>query len=167
MKKILLITILAFLWTKGVHASEKKFLLCKDKSVIPEKMALTDFKNSFFPKDGEVLTITYYEKIIKLWSEFSHMIQFTLLDYDESYKFQYPKNISDASAPSLLNFKKKSFMDPMTGDTYKFIRGSLNKITLEGSLYYKRIGPDKLHAFSKTKDYLNIRFKCDLKKPKI
>ena len=100
MKKILLITILAFLWTMGVHASEKKFLLCKDKSVIPEKMALTDFKNSFFPKDGEVLTITYYEKITKLWSEFSHMIQFTLLDYDESYKFQYPKDAIDGTIRS-------------------------------------------------------------------
>ena len=100
MKKILLITILAFLWTMGVHASEKKFLLCKDKLVIPEKMALTDFKNSFFPKDGEVLTITYYEKITKLWSEFSHMIQFTLLDYDESYKFQYPKDAIDGTIRS-------------------------------------------------------------------
>ena len=167
MKKILLITILAFLWTVGVHASEKKFLLCKDKSVIPEKMALTDFKNSFFPKDGEVLTITYYEKITKLWSEFSHMIQFTLLDYDESYKFQYPKDAIDASIPSLLRFKEKAFMDHYTGDTYKFIDGSLNKITLEGRLLYQRIGPDELHPFSKTKNYLNIIFKCELKRPKI
>ena len=167
MKKLLGIVVLCLLFSGSSYASEKKFLLCKDKFVVPEKMAVTDFKNNFFPEDGEVLTITYYEKITKLWSEFSHMIQFTLIDYDESYKFQYPKNVSDASTPSLLNFKKKTFMDPMTGDTYKFIKGSLNKITLEGSLYYKRIGPDKLHAFSKTKDYLNIRFKCNLKKPKI
>ena len=167
MKKILVIAILAFLWTVSAHASEKKFLLCKDKSVIPEKMALTDFKNSFFPEDGEVLTITYYEKITKLWSEFSHMIQFTLLDYGESYKFQYPKDVIDASTPSLLNFKKKTFMDTFTGDSYKFINGSLNKITLEGSLLYQRIGPDELQPFSKTKNYLNIRFKCELKRPKI
>ena len=162
-----MITILTFLWTEGVHASEKKFLLCKDKSVIPEKMPLIDLKNSFFPKDGEVLTITYYEKITKLWSEFSHMIQFTLLDYGESYKFQYPKDVIDASTPSLLNFKKKTFMDTFTGDSYKFINGSLNKITLEGSLLYQRIGPDELQPFSKTKNYLNIRFKCELKRPKI
>ena len=167
MKKILVIIILTFLWIKCVHASEKKFLLCKDKSVIPEKMATTDFKNSFFPEDGGTLTIKYNEKIIKLWSDFSLMIQFTLLDDDESYKFQYPKNAHDASSPGSLNFKEKTFFDHNTGDTYKFIRGSLNKLTFKGSLSYQRIGPNKLHPFSKTKNYLIINFKCELVKPKI
>ena len=167
MKKILVIIILTFLWIKCVHASEKKFLLCKDKSVIPEKIATADFKNSFFPEDGGTLTIVYNEKIIKLWSDFSLMIQFTLLNDDESYKFQYPKNVYDSSSPGFLNFEEKTFFDHNTGDTYKFIRGSLNKLTLQGSLFYQRVGPNKLHAFSKTKDYLSINFKCELEKPKI
>ena len=167
MKKILVITILTFLWTLSANASEKKFLLCKDKSLVPEKMPGLDFKNSFFPEDGGTLTIKYNEKIIKLWSDFSLMIQFTLLHDDESYKFQYPKNVIDASTPAVLNFKEKTFIDHNTGDTYKFISGSLNKITLKGSLYYQRVGPNKLHPFSKSKDYLSIYFKCELEKPKI
>ena len=167
MKKILVITILTFLWTLSANASEKKFLLCKDKSLVPEKMPGLDFKNSFFPEDGGTLTIKYNEKIIKLWSDFSLMIQFTLLHDDESYKFQYPKNVFDASSPGVLNFKEKTFIDHNTGDTYKFVRGSLNKLTFKGSLFYQRVGPNKLHAFSKTKDYLSINFKCELEKPKI
>ena len=76
MKKILVIIILTFLWIKCVHASEKKFLLCKDKSVIPEKMATTDFKNSFFPEDGGTLTIKYNEKIIKLPFQYGYEDQY-------------------------------------------------------------------------------------------
>ena len=64
MKKILVITILTFLWTLSANASEKKFLLCKDKSLVPEKMPGLDFKNSFFPKDGGTLTIKYKGKNI-------------------------------------------------------------------------------------------------------
>ena len=97
----------------------------------------------------------------------SYIFQFTLFNDVESYKFEYPKNVFDASTPSLLNFKEKSFIDFSSGDKYKFLYGFLNKMTLEGSISYQRLGPIDLHPFSKTRDNLNVNFKCKIVKPKI
>ena len=40
-------------------------------------------------------------------------------------------------------------------------------MTLEGSISYQRLGPIDLHPFSKTRDNLNINFKCKIVEPKI
>ena len=167
MKQFLLIIFFTFLLS-GYSFAEKKFLLCKDKSITPQLMPLINSKNDFFPEDGEVLTISYKEDITKIWADnMSYIFQFTLFNDVESYKFEYPKNVFDASTPSLLNFKEKSFIDFSSGDKYKFLYGFLNKMTLEGSISYQRLGPIDLHPFSKTRDNLNINFKCKIVEPKI
>ena len=167
MKKLLAIVVLGLLWSGNAYA-EKKFLLCKDKIIVPQN-DLSNSKNEFFPSDGEVLTISYGEKITKLWANnMSSIVQFTLIDDIEDYEFEYPKNNFDASSPLLLNIKNKTFFDHKTGDVYKFINGSLNKMTLEGFLYY-RIENQKIpiHSGSRTKDFLSINFKCEITKRKI
>ena len=167
MRNIFTILIIIIFSTKFSYAYEEKYLVCEDTLIDPEKMAITDFKNNFFPKEDGTLTISYQDKITKIWSDFTMLIQFTLRDSGSSYNFQFPKNFDDASSPNHLNLKEKTFDDHNTGDTYKFISGSLNKLTLKGNIYYLRVGPDKLHPFSKTRDYLRVHFKCEIKKPKI
>ena len=54
------------------------------------------------------------------------------------------------------------------GDIYKFINGSLNKVTLEGFLYYKIDNQSSpINSWSKTKNFLSISFKCEITKRKI
>ena len=98
----------------------------------------------------------------------SNMVQFSLLDSDDEYVFEYPKDAFDASSPHWLNFKKKTFFDMSAGDIYKFISGSLNKVTLEGFLDYKIDKQSStINSWSKTKDFLSISFKCEITKRKI
>ena len=47
MKKIFLILILNLFLSNFVYAFEQKFLLCKDKSIVPDK-DINGFKNKFF-----------------------------------------------------------------------------------------------------------------------
>ena len=68
MKQFLLIIFFTFLLA-GYSFAEKKFLLCKDKSITPQLMPLINSKNDFFPEDGEVLTISYKEDITKIWAD--------------------------------------------------------------------------------------------------
>ena len=168
MKKLLAIVVLGLLFSEHAHA-KKKFILCKDKTIAP-LYDHSNMKNKFFPKDGEVLTISYGKKIKKLWAnDMDYIVQFTLIDDIEDYKFEFPKNVIDSSTPHhLLSYKDKTFFDITTGDTYKFLNGSLNKMTLEGFLYYKiEKQSSPRHPWSKTKDFLSISFKCKLVKPKI
>ena len=74
----------------------------------------------------------------------------------------------DASTPHWLKFKEKTFMELSTGDIYKFVEGSLNKLTLRGTIMYKLESPSSNNLrLSKTKDVLSVRFKCEFIKPKI
>jgi len=168
MKKICLILILNLFFSNFAYAFEQKFLLCKDKSIIPDK-DINGFKNKFFSDEGEVLIINYREKITKIFGEYmDHIVQFTLIDRRESYEFQYPKNVFDAATPSLLNFKDKSFYDYLSGEEYIFIDGKISKITLDGYIYYKKKYPNKPRtARSRTKDYLSVSFSCEEVKKKI
>ena len=166
MKKLLAIVVLGLLWSDSAFA-EKKFLLCKDKVVVPQNNH-SNMKNDFFSKDGTVLTIFYGEKIIQLWANKMSLVQFNLIDDGDNYKFKFPKNSAYAQYPGLLSFKDKLFFDASIGDTYKLINGSLNKMTLEGSLYYKiERQSSPRHPWSRTKDFLSISFKCKLTEPKI
>ena len=166
MKKLLAIVVLGLLFSGNAY-TEKKFLLCKDKIIVPQN-DLSNSKNEFFSSDGEVLTISYGEKITKIWANNMSIVQFTLIDKDDSYKFEFPKNVFYAQKPGFLNFEDKTFFDHQTGDSYKFRNGSLNKMTLEGFLYY-RIENQKtpVHSRSRTRDFLSISFKCEITNPKI
>ena len=175
MKKLLAIMVLGLLWSENSYAyGERKHLLCKDEYIIPETNNL-NIKNRFFSsvldngEVGEVLTISYRDKITKLWAnEMSNIVQFTLIDDGDEYDFEYPKNVFDASTPHWLKFKEKTFMELSTGDIYKFIEGSLNKLTLRGTIMYKLENPGTNSLSpSKTKDILSVRFKCEIIKPKI
>ncbi|MDA7741623.1 hypothetical protein N8846_00015 [Pelagibacteraceae bacterium] len=172
MKKLLAIIVLDLLLSGNAFA-EKKLLLCKDINIVPINNQ-SNMKNEFFSKSGKVLTISYGkkhtgEKIVKLWgNNMSNMVQFSLLDSDDEYVFEYPKDAFDASSPHWLNFKKKTFFDMSAGDIYKFISGSLNKVTLEGFLDYKIDKQSStINSWSKTKDFLSISFKCEITKRKI
>ena len=173
MKKLLTIVVLGLLWNENAFA-KKKYLLCKDEYIIPETNHL-NIKNRFFSRVldnrevGEVLTISYRDKITKLWAnEMSNIVQFTLIDDGDEYDFEYPKDVFDASTPHWLKFKEKTFMELSTGDIYKFVEGSLNKLTLRGTIMYKLESPSSNSLrLSKTKDVLSVRFKCEFIKPKI
>ena len=168
MVRILLIIVLSLFLSNFAHAFEQKFLLCKDKSIVPEK-DINGFKNKFFLDEGEVLIINYRDSITKIFGEYmDYIVQFTLIDKRESYEFEYPKNVFDAATPRFLDFKDKSFYDIQSGEEYIFINGKISKITLEGYIYYKKKYPNKPRtARSKTKDYLSVSFSCKEVKKKI
>ena len=168
MKKLLSIIVLSLFLSNFAYAFEQKFLLCKDKSIIPDKN-INGFKNKFFFDEGEVLIINYWDDITKIFGEYmDYIVQFTLIDRGESYEFEYPKNVFDAATPRFLNFKDKSFYDIKSAEEYIFIKGKISKVTLEGHIYYKKKYPNKQRTvYSKTKDYLSVSFSCEEVKKKI
>ena len=168
MKKLLSIIVLSFLLFGNVYA-EIKYLLCKDTYLDP-KTDTYGVKNDFFSEEGQVVAISYRENITKIWGEdSSNIFQFTLINDGSEYKFEYPKDVFDASTPSWLNFKEKTFLDIRKwggADTYYFEWGYINKVTLKGQVIYN-IKKDENTKYIRTKDRFSVHFQCEQVKPKI
>ena len=168
MKKLLLTILLTLVLSGGAYA-EIKYLLCKDTYLDPKNDAY-GFKNDFFSEEGQVVTISYREDITKIWGEYSsNIFQFTLINDGTDYKFEYPKNVFDASTPHWLNFKEKTFLDVGKwggADTYYFEWGYISKVTLKGEINY-RIKKDENSQYIRTKNKFHVKFQCEGVKSKI
>ena len=168
MKKLLGIIVLGLLLGGNAYA-EIKYLLCKDTYLSP-KTDSYGVKNDFFSEEGQVVAISYRENITKIWGEdSSNIFQFTLINDGSDYKFEYPKNVSDASTPRWLNFKEKTFLDIGKwggADTYYFEWGYINKVTLKGQVIYN-IKKDENTKYIRTKDRFSVHFQCEQVKSKI
>ena len=168
MKKLLSILVLSLSLSGNAYA-EIKYLLCKDTDLYPKKN-IYGIKNDFFSEKGQVVAISYRENITKIWGEnSSNIFQFTLINDGSEYKFEYPKNVFDASTPRWLNFKEKIFLDinNLSGaDFYYFEWGYINKVTLKGQVIYN-IRKDENTKYIRTKDRFIVHFQCEPVKPKI